>query len=71
MTRKQPKRRGVKPLRRPIKPRTKMDDELEIEVGSVFFPASEAAAAHSGIQEEKAADLAEFMADELEKPTED
>lgn len=48
-----------------------MDDELEIEVGSVFFPASEAAAAHSGIQEEKAANLAEFMADELEKPAED
>lgn len=48
-----------------------MNDDLEIEVGSVFFPASEAAAAHSGIQEEKAENLYVFMNNELEVPTED
>lgn len=48
-----------------------MNPELEIEVGSVFFPESQAAAAHSDIQEEKAENLYVFMNDELEMPTED
>lgn len=72
MNRKPPKRRGVRPLRRTINPRTStMNPELEIEVGSVFFPESQAAAAHSDIQEEKAENLYVFMNDELEMPTED
>lgn len=48
-----------------------MNEELEIEVGGVLFPASEAAAAHERIQDEKAYELYVFMNDELEKPAED